>query len=141
MAEYYGRKNYLSVWIGKCPKMDLFNEYINLKYLQEYEEDDECSRFELGKDFGIKTYDEDYSLVNYLEEETNDLNVLLYTGAPDYVTEHFINQEGQYLQEKYNCCVMFYDMDYTGERKEVLNEQFGKFVFLGSLVSDKFDML
>lgn len=45
------------------------------------------------------------------------------------------------MQEQYNCCVMFYDMDYTGELKEVLNEQFGKFVFLGSLVSDKFDML
>ena len=36
---------------------------------------------------------------------------------------------------------MFYDMDYSGNKKEIINEKYGKFVFLGSMVSDKFDML
>ena len=105
-----------------------------------YEKEDE-SWFELGNDFGINFYDEDFSLVNYSENSTRDIAVLLDTGAPDYVAEHFIELMGQELAEEFNCCVMFYDMEYKGEVKEIHNEQYGYFVYLGSMESDKFDML
>lgn len=140
MIKSYGKENYVSVWIGNCKTLDLFNEYIEIHY-SNGDGDDELSRFELGKDFGIRTYEEAFSLVNYCEIETNNLKELLNTGAPDYVMQHFVEQEGQYLQKEFNCCVMFYDMDYTGDKKEIINEKYGRFVFLGSMVSDKFDML
>ena len=140
MIKSYGKENYVSVWIGNCKTMDLFNEYIEIQYPND-DEDDEVSRFELGKNFGIRTYEEAFSLVNYCEVETNNLKELLNTGAPDYVEQYFIQQNGQCLQEKFNCCIMFYDMDYSGNKKEIINEKYGKFVFLGSMVSDKFDML
>lgn len=95
----------------------------------------------LGNDFGIHTYEEDFSLVYYSDESTKSLKVLLDTGASEYVMNHFIEQYGEELNEEYNCAVMFYEMDYTGEVKHYNNEKFGEFVFLRSVYSDKFDML
>ena len=134
----YRKENYVSVWIGKCNSMELFNAYIKFKYLNG---DDESSAFELGNDFGIFTYEEEYSLVHYSDEMTKKLETLLDTGAPDYVVTHFVEQYGEELSEEYNCAVMFYDMEYTGEVERYNNEKFGEFVFLGSVYSDKFDML
>ena len=93
MIKSYGKENYVSVWIGNCKTMDLFNEYIEIQYPND-DEDDEVSRFELGKNFGIRTYEEAFSLVNYCEVETNNLKELLNTGAPDYVEQYFIQQNG-----------------------------------------------
>lgn len=135
----YEKEDYVSVWIGKCKDMELFNAYIDKNYALA--DKDDQSLFLLGNDFGIYTYEEDFSLVYYSDKSTKKLEVLLDTGAPEYVMNHFIEQYGEELNEEYNCAVMFYDMDYTGEVKHYNNEKFGEFVFLGSVYSDKFDML
>ena len=135
----YGKKDHVSVWIGKCNSMELFNAYIEKNYALV--DEDDVSLFLLGNDFGIRTYDEDFSLVNYSEKPSKSLNILLDTGVPDYVVTHFIEQYGEELNEEYNCAVMFYDMEYTGEVKQHKSEKFGEFVFLGSIYSNKFDML
>lgn len=135
MNEYYGKEDYVSVWIGKCSEEELFNEYIELKAVEG------DFSFELGNDFGISSYDEDFSLVYYRQKGTKNLKVLLDTGVPKYVIKHFVKKAGRFLKEEFNCCVMFCEMDYTGEVKEVINEKFGKFVYLGSMVFDMSDML
>lgn len=137
--ESYGRKNYISVWIGKCKSMKLFNAYIDKNYALV--DEDDMSLFLLGNDFGIRTYDEDFSLVNYIDEPTKKVETVLDTGAPDYVVTHFIEQYGEEFEEEFNCAVMFYDMDYSGKVKRHTSEKYGEFVFLGSCYSDKFDML
>ena len=133
----YSKENYVSVWIGKCECMDLFNKYIEKKY----NENNENSMFELGKDFGIQSYNEDFTLVYFNEKATKKLSVILDVGAPDYVMEYFVKKYGEELDEGYNCAVMFYDMQYDGEYKKCCNEEYGEFVYLGSLPSNKFDML
>lgn len=133
----YTEENYVSVWIGKCKEFEVFNQYIDKKYGVE----DEESAFCLGSDFGIKTYNEDFSLVYFNETATKRLDILLDVGAPDYVMTHFLEQYGEELEEEYNCAIMFYDMKYTGELTKCVNDKFGEFVFLGSLFSNKFDML
>ncbi len=138
MIKNYVKEDYLSVWVGKCENIELFNAYIKFHYL---EDDDESCTFELGKDFEILTYEEEYSLVHYGEVTTKNISELLDTGAPDYVTEYFVKKYGSCLQKEYNCCVMFYDMKYEGQVEEVINEQYGEFKFLGSMVADKFDLL
>lgn len=95
----------------------------------------------MGKDFEIFSYDEDFLLVYFDNEETTELKILLDTGAPDYVLKYFIDLYGEQLDEKYNCCIMFYDMKYDGLYREINNENYGKFVFLDSMYSNKFDML
>lgn len=135
----YRKEDYVSVWIGRCESMDLFNEYICLNYYEDSE--NEKSKFELGNDFGILSYDEDFSLVYFTDEPTTDLSILLDTGAPEYVLQHFLKECGNQLEEEFNCCVMFYDMQYHGECNEAINEIYGKFIFIGSVYSDKFDML
>lgn len=135
MTKFYGKEDYVSVWIGNCNSQEQFNEYIELKNIHG------DLHFELGNDFGIYSYDEDFSLVYYSKNATRDLSILLDTGAPEYVAKHFIKKKGRFLKEDFNCCVMFYDMKYTGKMKEIVNEQYGKFVYLGSMASDKFDML
>ena len=133
----YSMENYVSVWVGKCENMDLFNRYIE----KNYNEDDEDSKFELGKDFGIQTYNEDFTLVYYDEKSTTNLSTLLDVGAPEYVMDYFIKEYGEELEEEYNCAVMFYDMKYDGICKKVHNEKYGEFWYLGNLSSNKFDML
>lgn len=133
----YSMENYVSVWIGKCESLELFNEYMD----KNYGADDEDSKFMLGKDFGIQSYNEDFMLVYYDEKSTTKLSVLLDTGAPDYVMDYFIEKYGEELEEEYNCAVMFYDMKYEGERNKFFNEKYGEFWYLGNLSSNKFDML
>lgn len=136
MAEYYGGEGYLSVWLGDCKSQELFNEYI------EYRGTDDGTRcgFLLGEDFGIMYYDEDCSLVSYLNEKTDDLGLLLDTGAPDYVIDEYKKIIGSQLERKYNCCVMFYEMNYTGKMLETIESKYGVFTFIGSIEADVMDV-
>lgn len=77
----------------------------------------------------------------YDEKSTTNLPTLLDVGAPDYVMDYFIDKYGEDLSEEYNCAVMFYDMEYDGKCEKCCNEKYGEFVYLGSLPSNKFDML
>lgn len=139
MAEYYDRPGYLSVWLGDCENMELFNEYIELQYTDD-EDDDTKSAFLLGEDFGIAYYDEDFSLVSYLDEKTDDLGKLLDTGAPEYVIEEYKKLIGSQLKRKYNCCVMFYEMKYTGKLFETVESKYGVFTFIGCIEADVKDI-
>lgn len=82
-------------------------------FVKEFNE--EKIDWEIGEDFGIVYYDEDFSLVSFLDEKTDDLGLLLDTGAPEYVIEEYKKIVGSKLERKYNCCVMFYEMNYTGK--------------------------
>lgn len=132
LKNYY-KENYVSVWVGKCENNDLYNEYIE----KHYDRDDDESTFELGNDFGIDTY----TLVYFSENDTSELAVLLDVGEPDYVIEEFQKKYGKNLDEKYNCTVMIYDLNYKGNVIVNKNNKYGEFRFLGSVESSKFDML
>lgn len=142
MAKYYGGQGYLSVWLGDCESQELFNEYIEYgrTYDEGDEDDDEKSAFKLGEDFGIMFYDEDFSLVSFLDEKTDDLGLLLDTGAPEYVIEEYKKMIGSQLERKYNCCVMFYEMKYTGKMLETIESKYGVFTFIGSIEADVDDI-
>ena len=139
MAEYYGIKGYLSVWLGDCEREELFNKYIELQYTED-EDDDTKSAFLLGEDFGIAWYDDDFVLVNFLSEKTDDLGQLLDCGAPDCVIEEYKKLIGSQLERKYNCCVMFYEMRYTGEMLKTVESKYGVFTFIGSIEADVGDL-
>lgn len=136
MAEYYGGEGYLSVWLGDCEKEELFVEYIKFRGTND---GTRCA-FYLGEDFGIMYYDDDCSLVNYLDEKTNDLNLLLDTGAPDYVIDEYKKLIGSKLERKYNCCVMFYEMKYPGEMLKTIESKYGVFTFIGCIEADVMDV-
>lgn len=136
LKNYY-KENYVSVWVGKCENNDLYNEYIE----KHYDREDDESTFELGNDFGIDTYDDTYTLVYFSKNDTSELAVLLDVGEPDYVIEEFQKKYGRNLDEKYNCTVMIYDLNYKGDVIVNKNNKYGEFRFLGSVESNKFDML
>ena len=136
MAEYYGRAGYLSVWVGDCEQEEMFREYIRFRGTN----DGAKSAFYLGEDFGIMFYDDSCSLVNYLEERTNKLSQLLDTGVPNYVIDKYIALLGAELSQEYNCCVMFYEMKYTGKPLETIKSKYGNFTFIGYIEADVMDI-
>ncbi len=127
--------NHVSVWVGKCDTEEQFIGYICTEY------DDGVFSSRLADDFGIAFYDEDFSLVNFCDTQTSDLETLLDTGAPDYVIRHFSDKFGRYLDKQYNCCIMLFDIDCNGTVTEKINPQFGEFIFLGNTAADKTDVL
>ncbi len=132
----YDRDDYISVWVGKCNTDKQFYGYIRGNY-------DEDGNFSSGlaSDFGIMFYDEDFSMVNFCDAPTSDLTVLLDTGVPDYVIEHFTEKYGQNLTKEYNFCVMFYDLDYKYGAVKTVNQDFGEVLYLGSMPASKTDLL
>ena len=85
-------------------------------------------------------YDDSCSLVSFLDKETNDIDELLETGAPDYVIEGYKNMLNGLLLEKYNCCVMFFEMKYTGELLRTIDSKYGHYTFIGSIEADVMDI-
>ncbi len=136
MNGYYGKEGYVSVWIGNCVDEASFVEAIKFRETT----DESQSRFLLGESFGIKYYDDSCSLVNYLSRKTNDLNAILDTGAPDYVIESIKSLVGGNLTGEYNCCVMFFEMKYTGPLMETKQRNEGIFTFVGSVEADVMDI-
>lgn len=82
----FSNDEYLSVFVGVCKSQELLDQYLEKDYelLNEYN----CIGFELGVDFGINTYDEDFSvfIVNpnmskdleevFVEAEVFDMDLL-----------------------------------------------------------------
>ncbi len=44
------------------------------------------------------------------------------------------------MERKYNCCVMFYEMNYTGKMLETIESKYGVFTFIGSIEADVDDI-
>ena len=136
MNGFYGKEGFVSTWIGKVESEKDFYDYIQIRGRN----DDIQSAFLLGEDFGIMFYDEDCSLVCFLNKETSNLDELLETGAPDYVIDGYKKSINGLLTEKYNCCVMFFEMKYTGELLQTIDSKYGRFTFIGCLEADVMDI-
>ena len=136
MNGYYGKTGYVSVWIGDCVDEASFVEAIRFRETT----DESMSRFLLGESFGIKYYDDSCSLVNYLPEKTANLDAILDTGAPDYVVDAIKTLIGDKITGEYNCCVMFFEMMYTGPLLETKQRTEGAFIFVGSVEADVMDI-
>jgi len=142
-----------SVWIGKTSIRDI-NEMCT--YLEEYKiygdlyeksddpkededlynkrckyekfHEDGMINIAIGEDFLISYVDTDYTVVDLLKVSTNDTKKLFKElDLVEEVTEML----GQKLDDEYNVAISLGKLDYSGNIKEIYNEKYGYFKFIG----------
>lgn len=124
----YSNDEYLSVFVGVCKSQELLDQYLEKDYelLNEYD----CIGFELGVDFGINTYDEDFSVFVVNPNMSKDLEEV-FVEAEVFDMELLKKDYPDGLDRPYNTAIIIGRLKYEGEVKEIQNE-FGYFKFLGT---------
>lgn len=128
----YTNDEYLSIFVGICKSQELFEQY----WAKDYELlDDDYIGFEMGVDFGINTYDEDFSVMVLQETATDQIDEL-FTDAEIFDLDELKKMFPTGLDKPYNAVIILDRMQYDGKIQEVHNETFGYFKFLGVLKSE-----
>ena len=123
----YSNDEYLSVFVGVCKSQELLDQYLEKDYelLNEYD----CIGFELGVDFGINFYDEDFSVFVVNPKMSKDLEEV-FVEAEVFDMDLLKKDYPDGLDRPYNTAIIIGRLKYEGEVKEIQNE-FGYFKFLG----------
>lgn len=124
---YSTEENCCSVFAGICPSQELFERYWEKDYDQLEEG---CIGFEMGVDFGINTYDEDFAVMVLHKAATAKIEELV-KGAEIFNIEELKKRYPDGLDRPYNAIIILDRVFYDGPIKEVQNETFGYFKFLG----------
>lgn len=128
----YSNEEYLSVFVGTCKSQELFEQYWD----KDYERlDNDFIGFEMGADFGINTYDEDFAVMVLKETSTDQIDVL-FEDAEIFDLDELKRMFPNGLDQPYNAVIILDRMKYDGKIKEVSNESFGYFKFLGVFKSE-----
>ena len=124
---YYRKDNYVSLWLCKVNSEQKLEEYVDLDY--DKVENDE-SPFELGCDFLISWYDEDFLEISYRPEDKG-WDLLKEHSYMEELLPGLIERFQDEMDDKFNSVILIYNLDYDGNVKEVEN-QYGYFKFIGS---------
>ncbi len=116
-----------SVFAGICKSKELFEQYWEKDY--DLLEDDYIG-FEMGVDFGINTYDEDFAVMVLQKDLTASIDELV-KDAEIFDIDALKRMYPDGLDRPYNAIIILDRVIYDGPIKEVQNETFGYFKFLG----------
>lgn len=126
-VSYSTDENFCSVFVGVCKSQELFEQYWEKDYDLLW---DDCIGFEMGIDFGINTYDEDFAVMVLQKGLTDQIDELV-KDAEVFDVDALKRMYPDGLDRQYNAIVVLDRMAYDGNVKEVDNEEFGYFRFLG----------
>ena len=124
---YSTNQNRCSVFAGICKSQELFEQYWDKDY--EFLLDGYIG-FEMGIDFGINTYDEDFAVMVLQKHLTSQIDELV-KGAETFDIDALKRMFPDGLDRPYNAIIILHRVIYDGSIKEVENETFGHFSFLG----------
>ncbi|SHJ56758.1 Immunity protein 22 [Clostridium amylolyticum] len=96
----------VSLWLGIFNDEETFRKFMEIKYTDDG--DSIPSKFK--KQFKIDYYDIDFSEIDYMEEKSSDLQVLLEGFSNDYEIIPRLNEK--YNGGMYNSIVLLYDFEY-----------------------------
>ena len=116
-----------SVFVGVCNSQELFEQYWEKDYELLW---DDYIGFEMGVDFGINTYDEDFAVMVLQKNLTRQIDELV-KDAETFDIDALKRMYPNGLDRPYNAIIILHRVIYDGSIKEVQNETFGYFKFLG----------
>lgn len=126
-VSYSTRENRCSVFAGVCKSRELFEQYWEKDYDRLWEDD---IGFEMGIDFGINTYDEDFAVMVLQKDLTCRVEELV-KDAETFDIDALKRMYPNGLDRPYNAIIILHRMIYDGPVREVENETFGYYKFLG----------
>ncbi|GAA6454857.1 immunity 22 family protein [Flavonifractor plautii] len=124
---YTTRENRCSVFVGVCKSQELFEQYWEKDYDLLH---NEYIGFEMGVDFGINTYDEDFAIMILQKNLTTKIDELV-EDAEIFDIDALKRLYPDGLDRPYNAIIVLDRVSYDGSIQEVQNETFGYFKFLG----------
>lgn len=124
---YTTRENRCSVFVGVCKSQELFEQYWEKDYDLLH---NEYIGFEMGVDFGINTYDEDFAIMIWRKNLTAKIDELV-EDAEIFDIDALKRLYPGGLDRPYNAIIVLDRVSYDGSIQEVQNETFGYFKFLG----------
>jgi Immunity protein 22 len=115
------KEGFASLFIGNSKSYKDLRNYI----LNSYTEDGDLLSSEFEKDFNIDYYNEDFREVEYYDEPSNDLRVLLEGFSYDEeIIPKFIELCGERLNQEANSVILLYDFQYNGNVNEKISLDF-----------------
>lgn len=124
---YSTNENRCSVFVGVCPSWELFEQYWEKDYDLLHED---YIGFEMGIDFGINTYDEDFSVMVLQKDLTTQIDGIV-KDAETFDIDALKKKYPEGLDRPCNAIIILHRVIYDGPVKEVDNQTFGYFKFLG----------
>ncbi|MDR9797515.1 immunity 22 family protein [Aeribacillus pallidus] len=119
------KEGFVSLFIGNSKSYKDLQNYI----LNSYTEDGDLLPSEFEKDFNIDYYNEDFREIEFYDEPSNDLRVLLEGFSYDEeIIPKFIELCGERLNQEANSVILLYNFQYNGN----VNEK-NQFRFLGTV--------
>jgi hypothetical protein len=123
--KYMEKEGVVSLFIGNSKSYKDLQNYI----FNSYTEDGDLLPSEFEKDFNIDYYNEDFREVEFYDEPSNDLRVLLEGFSYDEeIIPKFIELCGERLNQEANSVILLYNFQYNGN----VNEK-NQFRFLGTV--------
>lgn len=101
------KEGMVSLWLGNFKDEETFRKFMEIKYT----DDGDSAPSLFKKNFKIKYYDIDFSEIDYIEEESSDLQILLEGFSNDYEIIPRFNEK--YNGDIYNSIVLLYDFEYN----------------------------
>lgn len=123
----YSNDEYVSVFIGNCNSQELLNRYLEKDYEML---DVDCIGSEFGIDFGINTYDEDFLVAVANAKSSNSIEEIFAKAGVFDIDKLKANYPND-LEGFYNSAIVVGKLKYEGDTKEIQNNEFGHFKFLG----------
>ena len=124
---YTTQESCCSVFVGVCKSRELFEQYWEKDYDLLH---DEYIGFEMGVDFGINTYNEDFAIMMLRKNLTTRIDELV-KDAEIFDIDALKRMYPDGLDRPYNAIIILDRVIYDGSIQEVQNETFGYFKFLG----------
>lgn len=131
----YEKDGYLSLWLCKTLSKDNLFRYLEIDYGDDEEDldidDIYIVDFKMGNDFDIMWYDEDKLEMSY-KGDMMGWDLLEGHSFIDSVLPALKTEYQKVMDDIYNSVIIIYDFMYDGHIKEVKNNQYGYFKYIGS---------
>ncbi|WP_027643802.1 immunity 22 family protein [Enterocloster clostridioformis] len=124
---YFDKDNYASLWLCSTSSEKVLREYVHIDY--DKVENEEIP-FELGCDFLISWYDEDFLEISY-KPNIKGWDLLEGHSYMKDLLPKLIDKFQDVMDDKFNSVILIYNLDYDGSVREIEN-QYGYFKFVGS---------
>lgn len=135
----YEKEGYLSLWLCKTLSKDKLFRYLEIDYGEDDEDldidDIYIADFKMGKDFNIMWYDEDKVEMSY-KDGMKGWELLEGHSFIDSILPTLNEKYQNVMDDIYNSVIILYDFMYDGYIKEVNNDLYGFFKYIGTFEYD-----
>lgn len=124
----YVEEDYLSLWLCKTESEEVLYQYVE----KDYKIDDcEEIKFQLGRDFNIYWYDEDFFEASF-SDSRKGWDLLEGHSYIENLLPILKEKYQDVINDTYNGVIIFYNFKYDGNVMEIKNDKYGYFRFIGS---------